>query len=298
MAKRADRPRALFLGRTTLDALYRLKRLPEEDTKVFAEGFQAEPGGPATNAARTHRRLGGESLLISAVGKGIWADAARSAFRRSGIRLLDLAAESEYETPLVTVLSAAEQGSRTCVNPPLATTTLPTLRGEWRSAVPAEWGEAPTVALTDGFHLRETLSLLATLREMGTAICLDGGSWKPGTEQLAPLLRTAICSERFRIPESGERGSQAEEVFAWFAERGVREVAISRGPRPILVCEEGRRYEIAIEAVPAAETLGAGDVLHGAFSFYRARGESFESALREAAQVATASCKSTGIDLR
>jgi hypothetical protein len=29
-------PRALFVGRSTLDALYRLDRLPEEDTKVYA----------------------------------------------------------------------------------------------------------------------------------------------------------------------------------------------------------------------------------------------------------------------
>ena len=63
-------PRVLFLGRTTLDVLYRLDNLPEEDTKVYASQLQAAPGGPAVNAAITHALLGGEAMLVSAVGSG------------------------------------------------------------------------------------------------------------------------------------------------------------------------------------------------------------------------------------
>ncbi|MGB7984495.1 MAG: PfkB family carbohydrate kinase, partial [Terracidiphilus sp.] len=71
-------PRALFLGRSTLDALYRLDHLPAEDTKVYARDFQATPGGPALNAALTHALLGGESMLVSAVGSGPWAAQVRA----------------------------------------------------------------------------------------------------------------------------------------------------------------------------------------------------------------------------
>ena len=62
--------RALFLGRTTLDALYWLETAAEDNTKVYARRFHTAPGGPATNAAITHTLLGGKTLLASAIGGG------------------------------------------------------------------------------------------------------------------------------------------------------------------------------------------------------------------------------------
>jgi hypothetical protein len=193
-------PRVLFLGRTTLDALYRLDRLPDEDTKVFARQFQAAPGGPALTAAITHALLGGQSMFVSAVGGGPWAAPVRAELARHCISLLDLAAGTAYETPLTTVLVSAANSSRTIVNPPASTLRLPPLAARWETAVPASWGAIPPVVLCDGFYLEESLALLTACRDTGAALCLDGGSWKPGTAELAPLLTAAICSERFAIP--------------------------------------------------------------------------------------------------
>ena len=165
---------------------------------------------------------------------------------------------------------------------------LRTLGGAWDR----EWGELPAVALTDGFHLDETLPLLSALRGMGKAICLDGGSWKPGTDALAPMLTAAICGERFRVP--GEAG-EAEATLAWFAAQDVPFAAVTRGQRSILGLDRGRRFEIAIEPVEAVDTLGAGDVLHGAFCFYFAESGDFEGSLRRAAGIATRSCRGLGI---
>jgi len=284
--------RVLFLGRSTFDALYRLDGLPAEDTKAYAREFHAAPGGPALNAAITHALLGGESMLISAVGGGPWAEAVRAELKRHGVRLLDLAAGTNYETPLTTVLVNAASGSRTILNPPLSAVRLTPLAGSWEKSVPADWGDLPAVVLTDGFHLEETLPLLATCKAAGAALCLDGGSWKPGTLELAPLLSVAICSERFVVPGLAE---EPESLFAWFAARGVPCIALTRGARPILGWERGRRFEIEVARIDAADTLGAGDVLHGAFAHFYAAGDGIEPALRHAAQIATLSCQSLGM---
>jgi sugar/nucleoside kinase (ribokinase family) len=290
-------PRALFVGRSTLDALYRLDCLPEEDTKVYARAFHAAPGGPALNAAITHSLLGGEAMLVSAVGRGPWAAVVRAELARHGIALLDLAAGTDYETPLVTALLADSSGSRTAVNPPLAQTKLQCLSGSWEAASGVLPGGPPPVILSDGFHLAETLPFLAACRAAGSVLCLDGGSWKPGTSELAPLLTVAICSERFQIPGLGD---DPASIFAWFAARGVPSVALTRGAKPILGWEKrsgwerGRRFEIEVEKVAAADTLGAGDVLHGAFCYFYARQPEFEPALRRASRIATLSCQSLG----
>lgn len=285
-----DSPRVLFVGRATLDAVYWLDQLPSEDTKIYARQLRALPGGPALNAALTHAKLGGRGFLVSAVGGGPWAPAVLAELARHEVQLLDLAIGTEYETPLTTVLVSAANSTRTIVNPPLSIVALPSVMGSWHPSVPASWGEVPKVALTDGFHLAETLPLLANCK--GTAICLDGGSWKPGTAELAPMLTAAICSERFTIP-----GLPAgpKTILDWFAAQGVPYIAVTRGPRSILCAERGRRFEIEIEPIEAVDTLGAGDVLHGAFCHHLARGAGFEQALRLAAQVATRSCLQSGI---
>lgn len=284
--------RVLFLGRATLDALYRLDGLPAEDAKVYARQFHAAPGGPALNAALTNALLGGESMLVSAVGGGMWAAQLREEFDRQRIALLDLAAGTSYEAPLCTVLIHAANGSRTIVNPPLSTVYLPPLAATWQEALPVDWTPLPKVALTDGFHLEQTLPLLKSCHGAGVSLCLDGGSWKPSTAELAPLLSVAICGERFAIP--GQE-SDPESIFAWLASQGVPCIAQTRGPKPILCWERGRRFEIEVASIEAADTLGAGDVLHGAFVHFFAMGEEFETALRRAAEVATASCLSMGI---
>jgi sugar/nucleoside kinase (ribokinase family) len=296
------RPRVLFVGRSTLDAVYWLDKLPEEDTKVFARQFQAAPGGPALNAAITHSLLGGQAMLVSAVGGGPWAVPVRTELEQRGIVLFDLAAGMAYETPLTTVLVNAGNSSRTIVNPPVVPVALRQLGSSWDAEMPASWGAIPPVVLCDGFYLEQVQPLLAVCRDAGAALCLDGGSWKPGTAELAPLLTAAICSERFAVPgqfgsgqphpsPSGDPGA----IFEWFAARGVPYVAVTRGGRPILGWDRGRRFQIEVAQAAAADTLGAGDVLHGAFCHFFAQNQEFEPALRRASEIATLSCQSLGI---
>jgi sugar/nucleoside kinase (ribokinase family) len=281
-------PHVLFAGRTTLDALYWLEALPQEDTKVFARAFRIAPGGPACNAAITHALLGGRATLMSAVGNGPWADLVREELDRRAIRLVDLAAGTQYETPLTTILVNATDATRTIVNPPVAQVEATVLNGAWQPI----WGDRPELVLTDGFCLKETLPLLRSLHEAGVALCLDGGSWKTGTDALAPMLTAAICSERFALPGAA---ADAEATLAWFKSRAVAHVAVTRGPRPILGIDCGRRFELAVERVEAVDTSGAGDVLHGAFCFHFAKTRDFEQSLRRGAEVATRSCQRLGI---
>jgi sugar/nucleoside kinase (ribokinase family) len=214
---RITSPRALFIGRATLDLVYSLDRFPVEDTKVFARAMRAAPGGPATNAAITHALLGGKAVLMAAVGGGPWVAPVRAELERLGIDLIDLAADTGYETPLTTVLVNESGATRTIVNPPQSDVTLKPVE-TWDDA----WGDMPGLLLTDGFYLHETLPLLRACRADGARLCLDGGSWKPGTDELAGLLSVAICSERFVVPG---RRSDPEASLEWLAGKGVPHIA-------------------------------------------------------------------------
>jgi sugar/nucleoside kinase (ribokinase family) len=285
----AATPTAAFFGRTTLDLLYLLDALPAEDTKVYARAFRAAPGGPACNASITHALLGGDATLFTALGQGLWADAVRTELARFEINLVDIAAGTDYETPLTTVLTGSARGTRTIINPPAYQATFPPLPVEWQPA----WGPKPDIVLTDGFHLQESLPLLRALHHQKIPIVLDGGSWKPGTDDIAPLVTAAICSERFAPPG---HAPDPETTLNWFASRSVRSAAVTRGPRSILALHNGIRLEIAIPTIDARDTAGAGDVLHGAFCYFYAESADFEASLRAASEIATRSCQSVGID--
>jgi sugar/nucleoside kinase (ribokinase family) len=288
---------ALFLGRTTVDALYWLDAMPEENTKVYAQRFQAAPGGPAMNAAVTHALLGGQTQLVSAIGGGPWAGLVRAELKANRIALLDLAAGSAYETPLCAVLVNSADASRTIVNPPIATLEMKRL-GTWQQEAGALGGQLPSIALTDGFFFDETRALLASLRDAGVTMCLDGGSYKPGTDELASLLTVAICSERFAVPGHAGPAADPDAIIAWFAARGLPYIAVTRGAQSILGWDRGRRFEIEVASVVAVDTLGAGDVLHGAFCHFFALQPDFESSLRRASEIATLSCRSLGTRAR
>lgn len=284
--------RALILGRTTLDALYWLDSMPDENSKIYARRFHAAPGGPAMNAALTHALLGGNTVLASAVGGGPWAEPVRAELVRHHIALLDLAQGTDYEAPLTAVLVNGANGNRTVVNPPLSLTEMRRL-GTWLQESQALPGETPSIVLTDGFFFHQARLLLTSLRDAGAVLCLDGGSFKPGTAELASLLTVAICSERFNLPGEAPNPTP-EEIIAWFAAKGLPYVAVTRGARPILGWNRGRRFEIEVAPISAVDTLGAGDVLHGAFCHFFAQQQDFEPALRRASQIATLSCQSLG----
>jgi sugar/nucleoside kinase (ribokinase family) len=280
---------AAFFGRTTLDVVYALDALPDEDTKVFAHAFHAAPGGPACNAAISHALLGGNATLFTALGAGLWAGTVRDELHRCNVTLIDLAAGTTYEAPLTTVLLNRTRATRTIVNPPQVQVELPLLDPGWKG----EWGESPHIILTDGFHVRETLPLLRAFCDSGTPLVLDGGSWKSSTEVLAPLLTAAICSDRFAVPGAS---ADPDSTLLWFAAQGVPHAAVTRGPRSILALDRGRRFEIEIPPIEAVDTSGAGDVLHGAFCYHYGKSSNFERSLRAAAEIATKSCCAFGID--
>ena len=53
-------------------------------------------------------------------------------------------------------------------------------------------------------------------------------------------------------------------------------------------------FDITLKFVLMVDTLGAGDILHGAFCRYYAEGNQFVAALQQASRVATLSCRTFG----
>lgn len=100
-----------------------------------------------------------------------------------------------------------------------------------------------------------------------------------------------VSSTRIDI---GGRCTTSNEVINNLIDNNIRNIAITRGERSITIYTNGAKPELPVSSIIAVDTLGAGDILHGAFRYFINRDHNFVSALKKASVIASESCKYRG----
>ncbi|MGA8740269.1 MAG: PfkB family carbohydrate kinase [Terracidiphilus sp.] len=275
--------RGIFVGLSTIDLIHTVDEFPSANQKVVARSQAALVGGPASNAAITFSHLGGKATLVSAVGRHKLAALVKEELQHYGVSLVDLAPESE-EPPPISSVWVNRQGQRSVVSVNSTHLKIP----------PAEIDPSilknAHILLIDGHAMEACLAWAEAARSRGVPVVFDGGSWKPGTEQLLKFADTAICSADFLPPGCTGEGAVIEYLRA----NGVRQIAITRGANPIRFAAGSSLDSIDVPQVGVVDTSGAGDIFHGAFCYYSSIGFGFVEALRDAARIAAESCRFHG----
>lgn len=275
-----------FIGRTTLDLCYSTNRFPKENSKISAYAFLALAGGPAANAAATYSHLGGSAFLTSAIGRSPWAEFARADLAHFAIEIVDALNGIGYDLPVSSIITNRMTGSRTILNTPIADAESDAIRAA------RELPDLPfqDCALVDGFLFELFAEHIRQYRQTGKDVVLDAGSWRANTADLLPFVTNALCSEHFSYNGRLQHDATIESLHRI----GIGRVAITRGERSILASEDGVRTEIAVPTVTAIDTLGAGDIFHGAFCYYFRESNNLVTALTQASKVAARSCEHFG----
>lgn len=272
----------LFVGIATLDLGYLVAAYPEEDTKTTADDVFMAAGGPAANAAVAFSFLaGGRARLLTGLGRHALADQVRDDLDRHGIELVDALPEHDAPPPLSCITINRRNGSRTVVS--LDASRLPHLTPPLLTPILKD----VEVVLTDGHLIGLSIAVARAAVESGVPVVLDGGRWRDGTDELLGYVDAVICSRAFEPP--GATGH--ETVHNYLLSRGVPMVATTNGADPIAFATVGANGQIPVPGVTVLDTLGAGDIFHGAFCYYFIRnGGHFVKALQDAAIVASGSC--------
>jgi sugar/nucleoside kinase (ribokinase family) len=263
--------------------VYSVDEFPSPNSKVVARSQEVFAGGPATNASIAFGHLGGEPTLVSAVGRHAMASAIGEELRRYSVTLIDLNPDFD-KAPVISSVSVNEIGERNVIS---ANATRV-------DALPAQVDEAAleqaSIVMVDGHYMQACLAWSSAARARGIQVVLDGGSWKDGTEELLRSIDTAIFSADFMPPGC----SSADGVIEHLQGCGVASIAITNGAEPIRFFSCGTSGTLPVPQVQLVDTMGAGDILHGAFCYYASTGCAFVPALRDAAQVASESCRFHG----
>jgi sugar/nucleoside kinase (ribokinase family) len=273
----------IFVGLSTIDVVYGVDEFPSANSKVVAHSQDVFVGGPATNASIAFGFLGGKPTLVTAVGCHALTSVIVAEFQRYSIQLIDLNPGFD-KAPVISSISVNGSGERNVIS--ANATRVNALPAQVDKSILAQ----ASVVMVDGHYMQACQVWSRAARARGIRVVLDGGSWKEGTDELLKSIDTAICSADFMLPGC----SAADDVFKHLKECGVTNIAITNGAEPVRFVSGAASGIVLVPQVPLVDTMGAGDIFHGAFCYHASIGSGFVEALREAASVATESCRFSG----
>ncbi|MDJ1159001.1 PfkB family carbohydrate kinase [Chelatococcus sp. SYSU_G07232] len=268
--------RVFCVGIATLDYVYRMDEIPTRPEKHRASDLVVVGGGIAANAAVAVSRLGGQAMLATRLGDDFTAQ------------------------EIVAELEAEGVDCRLCRR-------LPGRRSPVSAILVDARGERLVVSYADRSYPADTDWLPREL-PAGTEAVLGDTRWEEGAAHVFALARHAGIPAVFdadRAPRHHQMLALASHVA--FSAQGLRELtglddprrgleslaagaanwlAVTVGVEGVYFLEDGTvRHEPAF-AVKAVDTLGAGDVWHGALALALGEGRRGREAVRFASAAA------------
>lgn len=278
--------RVLAAGIITVDQIFSVDELPTGGGKFSASSVAQVGGGVAANAAVTVARLGGRCALVGCVGTDRVGDDAIGELAADGVDVSGVRRVQGASTPISAVM-VDRQGERMVVNH-----VPPTLFAD-AHPVGCDEVDATDAVVVDCRWPAAAIATLETARRVGVPGVVDVD--RPLTDDAEPILQ--LASHLVFSEDALCATARIEEVV--LALRTMRSrtsawVAVTRGADGVdWLDSEGLRHRPAFQ-LDVVDTLGAGDVFHGAFTLALAEGRTEEDAIRFASAAAGLKCTRAG----
>ena len=264
--------KGLFVGLAGLDLVFNVNKMPNKDDKVKTSEYYLSVGGPALKAAITCVKLGGDATLIAGIGSSQISNIIRQCCDTYHIKLIDLMPTKAI--PNISFVAINKNDS-----------TRDIVSGQTISSnilnIPDSYYKQFDYCLYDCNFPFFTKELVENLENADIPLILDCGSWKDNISYALEYASYAISSNNFK-------STKGEDIFALKDIYNIPFVAKTRGKESILAKCDKEIIEINVQAKEHVSTLGAGDVFHGAFCYYKFNlEEDFIKSLEDASQIAT-----------
>lgn len=247
----------LVVGVAVLDFVFHMQEFPRRPEKYRAEGASITGGGNAANAAVAIARLGGEAHLAARLGDDQIADLIVAELKqecvRTGLMKRHGASRSSFSSIYIDA-----RGERQIMN--YRDNSLPS-SAEWvKKGAPANIG----AVLADTRWPEGALAAMQLARSRGIPGILDAE---------APVLEAAAA-----LQEASHIAFSAQGVRDYAGKDDIREAAlhadrnmqgrvlVTDGENGVVRVEDGSIVHTSSFDITPVDTLGAGDVWHGAFA--------------------------------
>lgn len=266
------------VGLAVLDLVMTVDRIPSAPTKHFADAARVVGGGPAATAAVAAARLGGTSHFVGCVGDDPIGGLILHGLAVEGVDTDAVIVVDGIASPVSTVLVTPD-GARTIVNH-----TDPELHRRRPDHLPTADAYVADVRWPGGAE-----AAMASARERGVpgVLDLDRSPMAPPEEAVRTASHVVASIDALGTAD-------ADQALAELSGRTDGWVAVTLGGDGVAWLDGSTTRRLRPPDVAVVDTLGAGDVFHGAFALALAEGRDEAAAIRFATAAAATKCSRPG----
>jgi sulfofructose kinase len=281
----------LCAGIAAVDEVFRVRAVPMPDTKVGASAFITISGGCAANGALAIARLGGKAYFAGPLGgpagSDVIGDQLVDGLQRENVECIGCVRVSGARTTVSAIL-VDDRGDR----------TIATFRDHRLDAATVEdpdWlVSAADAVLVDNCFPNFVVPICRAAMARRIPVVVDADH--PADDR-QPLFKTA--THVIFSADCLRATSRVDDLAVGLAQMGKLTdafLAVTNGAGPVLWQDRdcATIREMPVFAINTVDTLGAGDVFHGAFVLAFAEGHGAENAIRFAAAAAGLKCSRFG----
>lgn len=279
----------LCIGQSAYDITLPVKQFPKENIKIKIGNNKVECGGGASNnAAYLLGFWGSEVYLASVIGKDFYGEKIKKELNNVHVNIKYFEELEDMETTTSYIICNIGNGSRTIItnkNPLMKFTKLTKIDLK------------PDVILVDGNDYELALD---TIKSNENAISIiDAGSIKEGVIELCQNVDYVLCSNNFareftKIDFKYDDLSALKRVYD-ILEYNFKNIVVITLEAKGCFTKINNEYKIIPSIkVEGVDSTGAGDIFHGAFTYFIANNYDFVKALRLANIAGALSVKKIG----
>ena len=266
--------KAICVGHSTFDTTLPMDHYPVENIKYRIENHIECGGGPASNGAYLLAKWGYDTTIASVIGDDYYADRIIKDFEKIGANTTYLEKRAGHHTSSSYIIANVSNGSRTI----LSSKKKPPIRKLTKTIT-----EKADVILVDGEHPETAHEVLDNNKEAISVI--DAGRLNDDTRALGKKVTYLVCSKDFAEEFSNKKIDITNidsliEIYNELKAYFNNNVIITLEANGSFTEINGVHKIIPSVKVKAIDSTGAGDIFHGAFTYFIGMNYPLEEAIR------------------
>lgn len=266
----------ICVGHATYDTTLPMREYPKENLKHRIPEKIECGGGPASNAAYLLSKWGMDTTFVGIVGDDYYGDQIIQEFKNIGVHTEYIEKNKEVATDSSYIISNLSNGSRTILT---AKSALPLAIHKDISIHDAD------IILVDGEHYETARKLL--LENPNAISILDAGRVNEYTKELGKMVTYLVCSKDFAEDFTNKKINVQDQNSMISI---YHDLKLYFKTNIIITLEDQGSFtklddyeQIPSIPVKALDSTGAGDIFHGAFTYFIAN----QNSLRKAIELAS-----------
>ena len=250
----------LTIGHASYDITFRVDKYPIENTKQRVGKHIDCGGGPARNAGYLLALWGCDVSFQGVAGNDYYGEMIKAEFNSVNVDTTYLELIDNFETDLSIIIANSTNASRTIITS--KDNIVP------KCSMPND--NKYDVILVDGEE--EEMSKRVLLNNKSAIKVIDAGTCKPSTVNLCPYVDYLVCSKNFALDYTKLEYDGSIDSLIKIYNKLVSDfhntVVITLEDKGCFTKIDDEYKLIPSIKVKAVDTTGAGDIFHGAFTYF------------------------------